>query len=107
MVGRPERLASADPVVRGATAMSKATLDRVLKLVKDLSPEEQVELQRNLDSLLSQRPERLTEDEFERRMIAAGRLGERKPATAGSRRDFTPIRTTGKPLSEVIIEERR
>jgi hypothetical protein len=92
---------------RGIAKMSKATLEQVLRLVRDLSAEEQVELQRTLDGLLNKPRPAMTEDEFERRMITAGLLGERKPPPDDSPRDFAPVRTTGRPVSEIIIEERR
>jgi prevent-host-death family protein len=50
----------------------------------------------------------MTEEEFERLMIEKGVLLARDVVpTAAARDDWMPVPTQGKPLSEVIMEERR
>ena len=51
----------------------------------------------------------LSEEEFERRLVASGFLGNAPPrlAAASSQREFQPIRIEGEPLSETVIRERR
>jgi predicted transcriptional regulator len=44
---------------------------------------------------------------FWERMEAEGLVAKRKPAPLASAEPFQPIEVKGKPLSEVIIEERR
>lgn len=44
---------------------------------------------------------------FWERMEAKGLVAKRKPAPPASAEPFQPIEVQGKPLSEVIIEERR
>lgn len=44
---------------------------------------------------------------FWERMEAKGLVAKRKPAPPASAEPFQPIEAQGKPLSEVIIEERR
>jgi Arc/MetJ-type ribon-helix-helix transcriptional regulator len=48
----------------------------------------------------------LTEDEWERRLLASGLLSSIPPAGVGAS-DFQPIRIQGEPLSETLIRERR
>jgi hypothetical protein len=89
--------------------MAHVHFDKVVADVKALSPAQQQLLRALLDALLAPSASQLTEEEFERKLVDAGILSEVKlPIT-----DFTPyqnrqpIKTTGKPLSEVILEERR
>lgn len=50
----------------------------------------------------------MTEEKFERQMIKKGILLPRDAAPATSARDdWKPVPIQGKPLSEVILEERR
>ena len=89
--------------------MANVTLDKVWEEVKALTPEEQRQLREQLDGLLASAPSRSAEEELQRRLLAAGLLSEIKPPIT----DFTPyqnrkpIEVKGKPISEVIIEERR
>ncbi|MEJ7713973.1 MAG: hypothetical protein WKF84_30035 [Pyrinomonadaceae bacterium] len=48
-------------------------------------------------------------DAFERELVAEGILGEVKPLATDSTEyhSYKPITVEGKPLSEIIIEERR
>lgn len=89
--------------------MSKAIFDEVIEEVRALPPEEQRRLRELLDHWLAEVQPQSTEDEFEQKLYEAGLLNEIKPPIT----DFTPdqnrrpIPFKGKPLSEIIIEERR
>lgn len=87
--------------------MAHEQFTKVLEEVKALSPAEQRQLQAWLDTLLATAP--MTEDAFAHHLVDVGILSEVTPLPT----DLTPyqhrqpIETTGKPLSEVILEERR
>lgn len=89
--------------------MAGVKFDDVLEQVKALSREEQQELRVLLDDLVKVPPSGAAEDELERQLLKAGLLSEIKPLIT----DLTPYQSrkpadgTGRPLSEVIIEERR
>jgi hypothetical protein len=89
--------------------MANSKLDKMLEEVRMLTPDEQRQLRGLLDKLLATPPSKSIEDELEQRLLKAGLLSEIKPPIT----DFTPyqnrkpIKVKGKPLSEVIIEERR
>jgi hypothetical protein len=89
--------------------MTHLPFDKVVEEVKALSPAEQRQLRSILDTIVAGATAPLTEDEFAHKLVEFGILSEVKlPIT-----DFTPyqnrqpVKTTGKPLSEVIMEERR
>ena len=84
-------------------------LEKVLAQVKTLSPEEQTRLRILWDGLLEKTPEGSSEDELERRLFAAGLLAERpRPiADLAPYQNRQPVEAKGRPLSEVIVEERR
>ncbi len=89
--------------------MSKITFDKVLEEVRALPPEKQQQLRELLDTWLTNAHSRPTEDEFEQRLHELGLLGEVKPPITNFRpyQNRKPIELKGKPLSEIIIEERR
>jgi hypothetical protein len=88
--------------------MTKSTFEELVKEIKSLSLDEQQRLKKLLDAWLPRDRSQLTEDEFEQELYEAGLLSEIKPPV----RDFTAyqnrqlIEPKGKPLSEIIIEER-
>jgi hypothetical protein len=89
--------------------MAQAQFDKVVQEVKALSPAEQRQLRALLDMFLAPPSAPMTAGEFAHKLVAFGVLSEvTAPIT-----DLTPyqnrqpITTTGKPLSEVILEERR
>jgi hypothetical protein len=87
-----------------------ATLDKIIEEVRALSPEEQRQLREQLDAILPSSPtEDEIEDEFERELMAEGVLGEVKPLPDDDPEFYAykPVTVTGKPISEMIIEERR
>ena len=85
--------------------MSKQTL---MEKIDKLPPEHIAEVEHFVDAL-DQSEEQRRALELERRLFEAGLLSEIKPPIT----DFTPyenrkpIENKGKPLSEIIIEERR
>jgi hypothetical protein len=87
-----------------------ATLDRITEEVKSLPPEELQQLRATVESLLGQTAEPLlTEDEFERHLAAEGIIAPIPSSDEDDADDddWEPVTVTGKPLSEMVIEERR
>jgi hypothetical protein len=88
--------------------MAQGQFEKVVEDVKALTPAEQQQLRAWLEALCAPAPAPMTEEAFAHQLHEAGLLSEVKPPMT----DFTPyqhrqpIETTGKPLSEVIIEER-
>jgi len=74
-----------------------------------MTADEQRQLRKRLDQLLAESAALSMEDELERTLPEAGLLSEIKPPITDFRSDQNrkPIETKGRPLSEVIIEERR
>ncbi len=89
--------------------MTTANLDRVFEEVKALTPGEQKQLREMLDSLLASAAPQITEEEFEQRLLEKGIISRIPPRIRDA--DFyanrKPIEVEGKPVSEIIIEERR
>ncbi len=88
--------------------MKKVTLHQVLEQVKMLTSDELRELREILDFVLASHDNDVTEELFERMMVEKGIMTVPPPVT-----DFTPYenrklaKVKGKPVSEVLIEERR
>ena len=89
--------------------MAKRTLGEVAKDVKALTPAEQQQLFGELQQIVAGHQRPAPEAELERRLYDAGLLSEIKPPIADLRpyENRRPIQVKGKPISEVIIEERR
>lgn len=89
--------------------MTTATLDRVIEEVKGLTPEEQQQLRKVLDSLLTTSSPQVTEEEFEQRLLEKGIISRIPPRIrdASFYAHRKPVEVEGKPVSEIIIEERR
>ena len=89
--------------------MPQGAFEKVVEDVKALTPAEQHQLRTWLNTLSTPEPPPMTEEAFAQELCAMGLLSTVTPPIT----DFTPydhrepIETTGKPLSEVIIEERR
>jgi hypothetical protein len=89
--------------------MPQEQFEKVIEEVKALTPAERHQLQTWLDSLSAPPQAPITEAAFAQELCAMGFLSAVTPPLT----DFTPyhdrqpIETTGKPLSEVILEERR
>jgi hypothetical protein len=85
-----------------------ATLDKIIKEAKELSPEELQQLRTTVDSLLAQTTEpSMSENEFAQRLAAKGIIALPEHPADESDDEWEPVEVTGKPLSEMIIEERR
>jgi hypothetical protein len=89
--------------------MSKRTLNEILEEVQALTPAEQEQVQEALDRLRAGRKSSTLEAELEYRLFEAGLLSEIRPPTPdlARYRDRHPVEVVGKPLSEVITDERR
>lgn len=89
--------------------MPQGSFDKVLEEVKALTPTERRQLQAWLDSLNAPVPPPMTEAAFAQELCALGILSAvTLPVTdVTPYQNRQPIVTTGKPLSEVILEERR
>ncbi len=89
--------------------MSNVTFDKVVEEVRALSPEEQRRLRELLDTWLTKPHFQPTEDEFEQYLFELGLLSETIPSITdlAPYQNRKPFELKGKPISEVIIEERR
>jgi hypothetical protein len=89
--------------------MVHGQFEKVLEEVKALTPAERHQLQTWLDSLSAPAPPPMTEAAFAQELCAMGFLSAVTPPLTdfAPYHDRQPIATTGKPLSEVIMEERR
>lgn len=89
--------------------MATSNLDQLIEDVKALTPDEQRKLRELLDSLLAPPAPQMTEEEFEQHLLAKGIISE-IPWRIIDRvfeQNRKPIEIEGKPVSEIIIEERR
>jgi len=87
-----------------------ASLEKVLNEVKTLTPDEIRQLRDELDALLTTQRPRMSEEEFERHLLAKGMISRVLPPVTdlAPYRERQPIEVLdGKPISETIIEERR
>ena len=89
--------------------MTQVQFEKVVEEVKALSPAEQRKLRTMLDTFLAPADAPMAEDEFARKLVEFGVLREVKPPITdlASYQKRQPVETTGKPLSEVILVERR
>jgi len=86
------------------------TLDKIIEEVQQLPPDEQRLLREKLNTILPSPPsEDEIEDAFERELAADGFISEARPRITdfSPYRDYKPVKVSGQPLSEMIIEERR
>jgi hypothetical protein len=88
--------------------MTPMSCEKVVAEVKALPPAEQQRLRALLDTFLAPTPASITEDEFAHKLVEYGVLREAKPpiTNLAPYQNRQPVKTTGKPLSEVILEER-
>lgn len=84
-----------------------APLNKIVEDVKALSLAEQQQLRTWLDTVLAPVP--MTEEAFAHHLVDVGILSAAKPPLTDlpPYQHRQPIETTGKPLSEVLLEERR
>ena len=88
--------------------MTTSNLDQVIEKVKALTPDEQRKLRELLDAMLVPSAPRMIEDEFEQHLLAKGIISEIPPRIIDPvfEQNRKPIEIEGKPVSEIIIEER-
>ncbi|MDQ3259086.1 MAG: hypothetical protein M3R15_35355 [Acidobacteriota bacterium] len=87
-----------------------ATLERVIEEARTLKPDELCTLRDAIDDLLAEGSESpISEEEFAQHLAAKGIIAPIAPPQADAVEDeeWEPVEFTGKPLSEMIIEERR
>jgi hypothetical protein len=88
-------------------------IEKLIQELHSLGADELRQLRRAVEERLSNPSESTgserQEDEFKRRLVAAGLLNEVRPPVPDPEeyRGQTPDPVTGKPLSETIVEERR
>ena len=84
-------------------------LDRIIEEVRQLPPDEQRQLQKQLHSIIPSPTEDELEDAVERELAAEGIITLPLSSEYADEDDekWEPITVTGQPLSEMIIEERR
>ena len=89
--------------------MTTANLDQVFKQVKSLSLDEQKQLREMLNTLLVETEPQMTEEEFERKLLEKGIISRIPPRIRDEAfyQNRQPVDVEGKPVSEIIIEERR
>jgi hypothetical protein len=89
--------------------MTTSNLDRVIEEVKALTPDEQRRLREWLDRSLAPPAPPMTEEEFEQHLLAKGIISDIPPRVIDPvfEQNRKPIKIEGKPISEIIIEERR
>jgi len=89
--------------------MTTSNVDRLFEEVRALTPEEQRSLRDLVDRLLAASAPRMTEDEFEQRLLQKGIIKRIPPRIrdANFYANRKPVEVKGKPVSDIIIEERR
>lgn len=85
------------------------SVTEILEAVRALSPAEQAQVKALLDSLPTSTEPLMTESEFAEYLAAKGVIAPlvRTEPDTDDDDDWEPIEVTGKPLSQIIIEERR
>jgi hypothetical protein len=88
--------------------MKKVTQHQILEQIKQLTPDEQQALRNALDELLGVSSSEST-DEMARRWREETLIITRPPPITDFSRyeNWKPVEVKGKPVSEVLIEERR
>jgi hypothetical protein len=89
--------------------MTTSSLDRLFEEVKTLTPEEQKSLRDLVDELLATRAPQMSADEVEQHLLEKGIISRIPPRIrdASVYANRKPVEVEGKPVSEIIIEERR
>ena len=87
--------------------MSDMTLEKILKAVQTLTPDEQRQLRAQLDDRLGQ-PQAVDKTQaFHQSLLSSGMVTTIKARPCDPARKRRLIEVKGKPLSETIVEERR
>jgi len=89
--------------------MTTTSFDRLFEEVKALTPEEQKSLRDLVDELLTTSAHQMNLDEVEQHMLEKGIISRIPPRIrdASFYANRKPVEVEGKPVSEIIIEERR
>ena len=89
--------------------MEKVTLEQVLEQAKMLTPDEQRQLQKALDALLELPHPKTPEERLAQKLLEVGLLSRIPPPITDFSRfeNWKPVEVKGKPVSEILIEERR
>ena len=87
--------------------MAKATLDRILKEIETLAPDERRQLRAMLDAMMVPAEEEDKRRALQQALRAAGLLTQVRQPRATDTPHRRRIEVQGKPVSETIIEERR
>ncbi|HZO57220.1 MAG TPA: hypothetical protein VFB63_31205 [Bryobacteraceae bacterium] len=82
-------------------------LEKILQDVQGLSNEERKQLAAMLRGANGSYPDGHSEQEFEQRLAAEGFLSIPAPAGSAPLRLGPPLQIRGRPLSQILIEERR
>jgi hypothetical protein len=89
--------------------MAATTLETVIEAIKEMTPDDQKQLRAWLDTQLTPESTRSGAEILDQKLLQAGIIRRIPPLIA----DLTPyknrrlVEAKGKPLSEVILEERR
>lgn len=89
--------------------MTTSNLDRLVEEVRALTPGEQRTLRELLESLVVPVQPEVSEANFEKRLLERGIISRIPPRIRDAEfyANRRPIEVEGKPVSEIIIEERR
>jgi hypothetical protein len=87
--------------------MAKATLDRIIKEIKTLAPDERRQLREMLDALLVPAEGADKRKALHQALRTAGLVTQVREPRASDIPHRRRIEVQGKPVSETIIEERR
>lgn len=87
--------------------MAQATLNRVLKAIKTLQPNELQQVEHVVRQLLEPDAKEARREAVLRVLQESGLVKDIKRPPLDTTRERTPVPIVGKPLSESIIEERR
>ncbi len=87
--------------------MAKATLDRIMKEIKTLAPDERRQLCEMLHALMVPAEEEAKRQALHQALRAAGLVTQIRQPRATDTPHRRRIEVQGKPVSETIIEERR
>ena len=89
--------------------MTTSNLDRICEEVKSLTPDDQRSLRDLVDVLLVKGTPAMTEEEFQQRLLRKGVISRIPPRIRDANFDANRklIEVEGKPVSDIIIEERQ
>ncbi|MEK6299537.1 MAG: hypothetical protein AABO41_02350 [Acidobacteriota bacterium] len=89
--------------------MTTSNLDRIVEEVKALTPDEQRALREMLESSVTPAQPDVSSSGFQKRLLERGIISRIPPRIRDAEfyANRKPIAVEGKPVSEIIIEERR